>query len=175
MNRSGRWRYLRLAQLVWKLPTYARVVWGMMRDRRTPLYLKLLLGAALAYLATPLDLVPDAIPLLGQADDLTILLLVLDLFLANAPREVRAEHWDRARTGRAQLDEDLARLRGLLGDRYDRIRDALPELLERYGELRDPGLLREALARWRTARLEAEGDRHAGEEAAPAVRNAALN
>ena len=151
-NRSGRWRYVRLAQLVWKLPTYARVIWGLARDRRTPLHLKLLLFAALAYLVTPIDLIPDALPIIGQADDLTVLLLVLDLFIANAPEEVRREHWERARNGTARLDQDLERLRELLGDRYDRIRDNLPELLERYGDLREPGTVRRLLAGWRDSR-----------------------
>ena len=53
------------------------------------------------------------------------------------------------RNGTAQLDKDLARLRGLMGDRYDQIRDALPDLLERYGHLRDPMSLRRALVAWR--------------------------
>jgi uncharacterized membrane protein YkvA (DUF1232 family) len=175
VNRSGRWRYVRLAQLVWKLPTYARVVWGILRDRRTPLYLKVLLGAALAYLVTPLDLVPDAIPLLGQADDLTVLLLVLDVFLANAPPEVREEHWTRARSGNAQLDRDLERLRLLMGDRYDRIRDTLPELLERYGDLREPAAMREALTRWRTQRLAADAAQPARPRDHGGVRDPALN
>jgi uncharacterized membrane protein YkvA (DUF1232 family) len=175
VNRSGRWRYLRLAQLAWKLPTYARVVWGILRDRRTPFYLKVLLGAGLAYLVTPLDLVPDALPLIGQADDLTVLLLVLDVFLANAPPEVREEHWERARTGAAQLDRDLERLRLLLGDRYDRIRDALPELLERYGDLREPAGLREALARWRTQRLAADRAEPASPVERGPLRDPALN
>jgi uncharacterized membrane protein YkvA (DUF1232 family) len=175
VNRSGRWRYVRLAQLAWKLPTYARVVWGIVRDRRTPLYLKVLLGAGLAYLVTPLDLIPDALPLIGQADDLTVLLLVLDVFLANAPREVREEHWERARGGTAQLDRDLERLRLLLGDRYDRIRDSLPELLERYGDLREPAAMREALARWRTQRLAADGAPGPRSMEAGAVRDPALN
>jgi uncharacterized membrane protein YkvA (DUF1232 family) len=175
VNRSGRWRYVRLAQLVWKLPTYARVVWGILRDRRTPLHLKLILGAALVYLVTPFDLVPDAIPLIGQADDLTVLLLVLDLFLANAPEEVRAEHWERARSGNAQLDRDLERLRGLLGDRYDRIHDALPELLERYGDLRDPGAVREAIARWRVAREQTDGGDRTGLHEEKTAQRAAMN
>ncbi|MGH2427452.1 MAG: YkvA family protein [Candidatus Limnocylindria bacterium] len=152
MNLSGRWRYLRLARLIIKLPTYARVVWGLVRDPRTPLPLKGLLVAALAYVITPVDLIPDAIPILGQADDLTVLLLVLDLFIQNAPAEVRAEHMDRARNGTADLDRDLARLRLLLGDRYDRIRDDLPELLDRYGRLRNPDELKRALASWRRRR-----------------------
>jgi uncharacterized membrane protein YkvA (DUF1232 family) len=153
VNVSGRWRYLRLARLVWKLPTYARVVWGLVRDPRTPLPLKALLGAGLAYVVVPLDLVPDAIPILGQADDLTVLLLVLDLFIANAPAEVREEHAARARNGTAQLDTDLARLRELMGDRYDTIRDRLPDLLERYGDLRDSAAMKRMLGEWRTRRI----------------------
>src|SRR5918992_6246269 len=131
-------RYLRLARIIVKLPTYARLVWGLMRDPRTPVALKALLAAALAYVVMPVDLIPDVIPIIGQADDLTVLLLVLDLFIQNAPAEVRAEHTARANNGTADLDRDLARLRGLMGNRFDRIRDDLPDLLERYGRLRDP-------------------------------------
>ncbi len=153
MNISGRWRSVRLARLIWKLPMYARVIWGLVRDPRTPLPLKALLGAGLAYLVMPLDVIPDAIPILGQADDLTVLLLVLDLFIANAPADVRREHMERAHNGTADLDKDLARLRSIMGRRYDAIRDALPELLERYGDLRDPRAVKGLLAKVRDARI----------------------
>jgi uncharacterized membrane protein YkvA (DUF1232 family) len=153
VNLSSSSRYLRMARLVIKLPTYARMVWGLIRDPRTPVGLKAMLVAALAYVVLPVDLIPDMIPILGQADDLTVLLLVLDLFIQNAPAEVRAEHSARARNGTADLDRDLARLRLLMGDRFDRIRDELPELLERYGRLRDPDALKRVLASWRRRRL----------------------
>jgi uncharacterized membrane protein YkvA (DUF1232 family) len=143
-----------MARLIWKLPTYARTVWGIARDPRTPLPLKALLLAGLAYVVTPVDFIPDIIPIIGQADDLTVLLLVLDLFIQNAPQEVREEHAKRARNGTSDLDRVLTRLRALLGDRYDQIRDNLPELLERYGELRDRTALKKALARWRRHRLD---------------------
>ena len=153
MKITGRWRYLRLARLVVKLPTYARVVWGLARDPRTPVGLKAILAAALAYVVMPVDLIPDAIPILGQADDLTVLLLVLDLFIQNAPAEVRAEHMARAKNGTADLDRDMEKLRSLLGDRYDQIRDTLPELLERYGRLRESGAVKASLAGWRNRRM----------------------
>jgi uncharacterized membrane protein YkvA (DUF1232 family) len=145
-------RYMRMARLVIKLPTYARVVWGILRDPRTPIGLKGMLAAALAYVVFPVDLIPDAIPIIGQADDLTVLLLVLDLFIQNAPPEVRAEHAARARNGTADLDRDLEKLRGVMGDRFDRIRDDLPQLLERFGQLRDPDELKRGLASWRRRR-----------------------
>jgi uncharacterized membrane protein YkvA (DUF1232 family) len=162
LTSTGRWRYVRLAQLVWKLPTYARVVWGLFRDPRTPIPLKAILAAGLVYLVTPIDIIPDALPIIGQADDLTVLLLVLDLFVANAPAEARDEHTERARKGTALLDEDLARLRSILGDRYDRIRDALPEALERYGSLRDPEWMRSMIGAWRARRAGLDAPRPAG-------------
>ena len=152
MKLSSSTRYLRMTRVVLRLPTYARIVWGLLRDPRTPIGLKALLAAALAYVVMPVDLIPDMIPILGQADDLTVLLLVLDLFIQNAPPEVRAEHSARAKNGTADLDRDLARLRVLMGDRFDRISNDLPELLERYGHLREPDQLKRTLASWRRRR-----------------------
>lgn len=152
MNLSSSSRYLRMARLVVKLPTYARMVWGLVRDPRTPIGLKGMLLAALAYVVMPVDLIPDVIPILGQADDLTVLLLVLDLFIQNSPADVRAEHAARARSGTADLDRDLARLRSLMGARFDRIRDDLPDLIDRYGRMRDPDEVKRALAAWRRRR-----------------------
>jgi uncharacterized membrane protein YkvA (DUF1232 family) len=148
---SDRWRYLRASRIVLHLPTHARLAWGLWRDRRTPIWLKALLAAALAYVVLPIDLIPDVVPLLGQADDLAVLLLVLDLFVANAPPEVRAEHLRRARNGTAVLDSDLKHVRELLGPRFDQIRAALPELLERYGGLNDRAARAELIARLRPA------------------------
>jgi uncharacterized membrane protein YkvA (DUF1232 family) len=153
---TGRWRYVRLASIMIRLPYYSRVIWGLARDPRVPLPMKGLLMGALAYVVMPFDLVPDAIPIVGRADDLTVVLLTLDLFIHNAPAAVRAEHMSRARSGTADLDADLARLRSLLGHRYDAIRDNLPHLLARYGELRNPLAVQGLLAGWRRRRLEAD-------------------
>ncbi len=154
MKLTSTTRYLQTARLVVRLPLYARLVWGIERDARTPIGLKALLAAALAYVVLPVDLIPDVVPIFGQADDLTVLLLVLDLFIQNAPAQVRAEHMERARNGTAYLDSDLMKLRSVLGPRFDAIRDNLPQILERYGGLRSADGIKRALASWRSRRVE---------------------
>jgi uncharacterized membrane protein YkvA (DUF1232 family) len=69
------------------------------RDPRVPWYAKVLALAVAAYAFSPLDLIPDFIPVLGYADDLVILPLGILLVVALIPRDVMAEH--RARAGEA--------------------------------------------------------------------------
>jgi uncharacterized membrane protein YkvA (DUF1232 family) len=57
----------------------------------------LLLGAALAYLVSPVDLVPDFIPVLGQLDDLVIVRGLVWLAMRSIPRDVMAECTEKAR------------------------------------------------------------------------------
>ena len=62
-------------------------------DGRVPLMLKALVPtAALAYVILPIDLLPDFIPVLGQLDEVAIILLLMRLFVSLAPQEVVAEH-----------------------------------------------------------------------------------
>ncbi|MBI4329539.1 MAG: DUF1232 domain-containing protein [Chloroflexi bacterium] len=69
----------------------------LFRDRRVPLRAKLILPAILLYIACPIDLVPDFIPLVGQLDDLLVITLGLGLFLRICPHEVVFEHVQRYR------------------------------------------------------------------------------
>ena len=61
-------------------------------DARTPLLPRVLLGAALAYLVLPFDLIPDFVPLIGHLDDLVIVPGLILLALRLVPQEVYQEH-----------------------------------------------------------------------------------
>lgn len=121
------------AGLVRKLPTYARLVWNLMRDPRVSLRHKGLLALLAGYIVAPIDLIPDFIPILGQVDDVAVTLLVLDLFIRSAPREVVDDHLARIARNEDTLREDLAQAQRVLGDSYTRIRDNLERILERTG------------------------------------------
>jgi uncharacterized membrane protein YkvA (DUF1232 family) len=58
------------------------------RDRRTPWYAKAIVGCVVAYALSPIDLIPDFIPVLGYLDDLLLLPLGIYLALKLIPAEV---------------------------------------------------------------------------------------
>ena len=69
------------------------LVQRLARDPRVPRRRRWLLGALVAYLAMPVDLVPDFIPVAGQVDDALIVLWVLRGVLRSAGPAVVEEHW----------------------------------------------------------------------------------
>ena len=63
----------------------------VIKDERTPWLARLLIGTAVSYLLLPFDLIPDAIPILGQLDDLLIVPALIYLGLKLIPENVLAE------------------------------------------------------------------------------------
>ena len=80
-----------------RLRREVRVWRAVLADPRTPRLARWLLGAAVAYAVSPVDLIPDFIPVLGHLDDILILPLLVWLAVRLIPAEVVAEH--RARVG----------------------------------------------------------------------------
>ena len=66
------------------------------RDPRTPWYAKLLAVAIVAYALSPIDLIPDFIPVLGYLDELVLIPAGIALVIRLVPREVMADSRERA-------------------------------------------------------------------------------
>jgi uncharacterized membrane protein YkvA (DUF1232 family) len=75
------------------IPDCVVLVKRLLSDPRVPRRRKLLLGVLIAYLAMPLDLVPDFIPVAGQLDDAILVALVLRAVLRSGGEALLEEHW----------------------------------------------------------------------------------
>ena len=64
----------------------------LMADERIPIYVRVVPPALVLYLALPIDLVPDFIPVIGQLDDILMLTIGIALLVRLAPFQVLDEH-----------------------------------------------------------------------------------
>lgn len=85
------------------LPDVVRLVRRLASDPELPRGVRVRLVLLVVYLALPIDLVPDFIPVLGQADDVLVALLVLRSVVRQAGPEAVRRHWPGTEVGLATL------------------------------------------------------------------------
>jgi uncharacterized membrane protein YkvA (DUF1232 family) len=96
------------------LPDVLRLVRRLASDKSLPRGVRIRLGLLLAYLAIPIDLIPDFVPILGYADDAIIVTAVLRSVVRRAGLDAVRAHWPGSDDGFAAV----TRLTGL--DRHPR-------------------------------------------------------
>jgi len=77
-----------------------RLAWRLMREPRVSLVAKVLPVLAVLYVLSPLDFIPDVVPVLGQLDDVGILILSVKLFLRVCPSAAASFHAEAITAGR---------------------------------------------------------------------------
>jgi uncharacterized membrane protein YkvA (DUF1232 family) len=94
------WRYTRrhpgalsTREALRLLPDLLRLIRRLAADKTLPKAVRLRLVLLLAYLASPVDLVPDFIPVLGYADDAIIVVIVLRSVIRRAGPDALTRHW----------------------------------------------------------------------------------
>lgn len=80
-------------ELAAAIPNLLVLFRGLLRDPRVPRGSKIWVLVAVIWIASPIDLVPEFIPVLGPADDLIVAALVLRHVLKRTDRNLLAEHW----------------------------------------------------------------------------------
>jgi uncharacterized membrane protein YkvA (DUF1232 family) len=98
-----------LSEAIRLLPDLLRLLRRLATDRTTPRGVRIRLGLLLAYLAIPIDVIPDFIPVLGYADDAIIVTLVLRSTVRRAGLDAVRARWPGTDDGFAAL----CRLTGL--------------------------------------------------------------
>ena len=89
----------KIASLLVELHTMALVF----TDKRTPWYVKIILICLFLYAASPIDIIPDFIPILGMLDDLIIISLGLKLAMKLTPEEVINDCREHAKSTQEEL------------------------------------------------------------------------
>jgi uncharacterized membrane protein YkvA (DUF1232 family) len=104
MRTEPSWR-ARLARWARELRVELLALSRAAKDPRTPWYAWLIAVLVVAYATSPIDLIPDFIPLFGMVDDLILIPLGIALVLRLIPAHVVAEHREVAAAD-AKLSED---------------------------------------------------------------------
>ena len=146
---------LALLPLASRAPLYARLVWALVLDDRTPASRKAMLAGGLGYVLLGRDLIPDEVPLLGGLDDLVVVAIALDVFLDGVDPDVLSEKLDELGIDRAAFDEDVARIRRFLPGPVRRTMRRLPCLIAGAGEALQHSGLGPRLRAWITSDSEA--------------------
>lgn len=76
-----------------QLPSYLRLLLGLISDGRVSKWDRFFVIAAAAYIVSPIDFIPDIIPFLGEVDDVFLLMIALQRLVNNAGRGVLLAHW----------------------------------------------------------------------------------
>jgi uncharacterized membrane protein YkvA (DUF1232 family) len=121
------WPFLPIAS---RAPLYGRLFLELVRDGRVPWSRKVLLGFAAAYVASPIDLVPDFVPFISRIDDVAVVVLALDAFLESVPRELMIEKMYLLGIDGRELERDMEAARRFLPTPIRSAVKRLPALIE---------------------------------------------
>jgi uncharacterized membrane protein YkvA (DUF1232 family) len=118
----------RILELVRALPRFLVLLVRLFRDPRVSAADKALLAAAVVYVLSPLDLIPDIVPVLGQLDDLYLVALAIDRLVRRTDPDILRAHWDGSAQLLDSLQDSLGHLGRVLPGRVrERLRDAAAE------------------------------------------------
>lgn len=92
-----------LRELLRLAPDVVRLLGRLVRDRTVDVRTRIWLGALLLYLLSPIDLVPDFIPVLGYLDDALVVVIALRAATRAAGSDAIGRHWPGTPAGLAAL------------------------------------------------------------------------
>jgi uncharacterized membrane protein YkvA (DUF1232 family) len=76
------------------IPNLLKLLGRLLKDPRVPRRSKLIVAAAIGYAASPVDLIPEFIPVVGVLDDVILVVYAINHLIERAGEEVVLSHWD---------------------------------------------------------------------------------
>ena len=72
----------------------AALIYRLLKDKRVSLKTKLIIAAAVSYIAFPTDIIPDKIPFVGKVDEIAVAFFALERIISDVPMEIILENWE---------------------------------------------------------------------------------
>jgi uncharacterized membrane protein YkvA (DUF1232 family) len=110
-----------LSGVIMLIPNFLKLLFRLFKDSRVPMTEKAMLIGTIIYIVSPLDLLPDVIPFIGQVDDLYLAALVLLRLLSRTDDDVLREHWDGRGDLASVVDKIIRAAQYVLPKRVQRI------------------------------------------------------
>lgn len=129
------------------LPNMVMLLGRLLKDARVPIAEKALFAAAIVYVISPLDFIPDIFPFIGQVDDIYVVALVLLRLVNRSDESVVREHWSGGGDIVALSDSIAGIAPKLLPKRVSRVLTAQVELAPAGQIMRSVTNKREAIVR----------------------------
>ena len=77
---------------LFRLISSIRLIWKLLTDSRVPFWIRIALPLALIYVISPIDILPDFIPVIGRVDDIIAIVAGIMILLKLAPKKVVNQH-----------------------------------------------------------------------------------
>lgn len=113
-----------------RAPLYGRLLWSLATDPRVPNSRKVLLGLAAAYVVSPVEIIPDYLPIIGALDDVAVVIIAVDAFLEGLPEGLIDEKLLALGIPHSALEADLARVRKTVPKPVRQLFARLPDAIE---------------------------------------------
>lgn len=110
-------KYKDIMEYAMIFPDLVALIIKLLKDKRVPLKDKLLMGGVMAYLISPIDIVLDFIPFIGQIDDLAIVFFVLSIIINEIEEEIIVSNWDGKENVILLIREGVKYIVNILGEK----------------------------------------------------------
>lgn len=87
-------KYKEIVEYALLIPDIAALLWRLFKDKRVELKTKMLVGGIIAYIASPIDVLPDFIPIIGKIDDVAIVFFAMNKIINDVPESIILDNWN---------------------------------------------------------------------------------
>ena len=86
-------KYEKIVEYGMLVPDIVVLFIRLFKDKRVKIKIKIMLSGLIAYLASPIDIIPDFIPFVGKVDDVALVFFALNIIIDEIPKEIIIENW----------------------------------------------------------------------------------